>query len=653
MGKTFSCIIILLASSLCFAHKATAGIFRSDIVIAGGGTSGVTAAVQAARLGASVMVVEQTTWLGGMLTAAGVGAVDGNYNMPAGLWGEFRDSLAAHYGSLEALKTGWVSNVMFEPSVGNRIFHNMVAKEKGVTLWTGSEVKAVSHNGNMWAVHVARPDGQTDTVEAKVLVDATELGDIAKMCGVPYDVGMESQAVTHEDIAPAQANNIVQDLTYVAILKDYGRDMTMEKPEGYNANDFACCCINDKCITPKEPNRQWPKDKMVTYGKMPGGKYMINWPIEGNDFYANMVDMTPEQRNEAVRKAKAHTMRFVYFMLHELGFNTLALADDEYPTADRLPFMPYHRESRRIHGKVRFTLNHMTDPYEQAQPLYRTNIAVGDYPVDHHHTRYTGEEQLPDLHFHPVPSFGLPLGSLLPQEVKQLVVAEKSVSVSNIANGSTRLQPVVMQIGQAAGALAAIAVKQNKGVDEVSVREVQNVLLEAGGYLMPYADVPKDSICFKPCQRIGATGILKGKGVSIDWHNKTLFRPDAVVAWNDIAGLAEVYPFAAKLLRHGEEASSVDTNGQSVDALSVGEALSVDALSVGDALSLVSAIAKQEKLMKRSAAMKVMASLAKEYDFCIDDRQRKIKRGELAVLIDGVLHPFEKKQVDVEGRFVR
>ena len=350
-------------------------------------------------------------------------------------------------------------------------------------------------------------------------------------------------------------------------------------------------------------------------------------------------------------------MRFVYFMQHELGFNTLALADDEYPTADRLPFMPYHRESRRIHGKVRFTLNHMTDPYEQAQPLYRTNIAVGDYPVDHHHTRYTGEEQLPDLHFHPVPSFGLPLGSLLPQEVKQLVVAEKSVSVSNIANGSTRLQPVVMQIGQAAGALAAIAVKQNKGVDEVSVREVQNVVLEAGGYLMPYADVPKDSICFKPCQRIGATGILKGKGVSIDWHNKTLFRPDAVVAWNDIAGLAEVYPFAAKLLRHDEEASSVDTNGQSVDGQSVDalsvDALSVDALSVGDALSLVAAIAKQEKLMKRSAAMKVMASLAKEYDFCIDDRQRKIKRGELAVLIDGVLHPFEKKQVDVEGRFVR
>lgn len=62
------------------------------------------------------------------------------------------------------------------------------------------------------------------------------------------------------------------------------------------------------------------------------------------------------------------------------------------------------------------------------------------------------------------------------------------------------------------------------------------------------------------------------------------------MAWNDIAGLAEVYSFAAKLLRHGEEASSVETNGPSVDGQSVGEALSVDALSVGDALSLVSAM---------------------------------------------------------------
>ena len=69
-------------------------------------------------------------------------------------------------------------------------------------------------------------------------------------------------------------------------------------------------------------------------------------------------------------------MCFVYFLQHELGFNTLGLADDEYPTADKLPFIPYHRESRRIHGLVRFNLNHVCEPFKQSQPLYRTCIAV-------------------------------------------------------------------------------------------------------------------------------------------------------------------------------------------------------------------------------------------------------------------------------------
>ena len=98
--------------------------------------------------------------------------------------------------------------------------------------------------------------------------------------------------------------------------------------------------------------------------------------------------MTREEREEALKYAKHYTMCFVYFLQHELGFNTLGLADDEYPTADKLPFIPYHRESRRIHGLVRFDLNHACEPFRQSQPLYRTCIAVGNYPVDHHHTRF-------------------------------------------------------------------------------------------------------------------------------------------------------------------------------------------------------------------------------------------------------------------------
>ena len=102
---------------------------RYDVVIAGGGTSGTAAAIQASRQGARTLLVEPTTWLGGMLTSAGVSATDGCYRLRGGLWGEFRTALEAHYGGDSALMTGWVSNVMFEPSVGDSLLKRMAAAE--------------------------------------------------------------------------------------------------------------------------------------------------------------------------------------------------------------------------------------------------------------------------------------------------------------------------------------------------------------------------------------------------------------------------------------------------------------------------------------------------------------------------------------------
>lgn len=423
------CLLFALCFTAC-SHSDDS----VDVLIIGGGASGVTAGIQSARMGAATLIVEETEWLGGMLTSAGVSAVDGNYDLPAGLFGEFRGHLADYYGGLDSLKTGWVSAVLFEPSVGNKIFHEMVDAEKNLKVWHNATLVKLERENDAWIAQIQMKDNTIKKIHAKILIDGTELGDIAKMCGVKYDVGMESRHDTKEDIAPEEKNNIVQDITYVAILKDYGKDVTIPCPEGYNKDEFACACASHVCITPKEPDRVWSKDMMITYGKLPNNKYMINWPIEGNDYYVNLIEMTREEREEALKYAKHYTMCFVYFLQHELGFNTLGLADDEYPTADKLPFIPYHRESRRIHGLVRFDLNHACEPFRQSQPLYRTCIAVGNYPVDHHHTRYHGYEELPNLYFHPIPSYGLPLGTLIPKDVEGLIVAEKSISVSNIIN---------------------------------------------------------------------------------------------------------------------------------------------------------------------------------------------------------------------------
>lgn len=620
-------LILYLLLSFCLGSCSPSTDESVDVLIIGGGASGVTAGIQSARMGVNTLIVEETEWLGGMLTSAGVSAVDGNYDLPAGLFGEFRERLADYYGGLDSLKTGWVSSVLFEPSVGNKIFHEMVGVEKDLKVWHNSILIGVERVGDYWIAEIKMKNNTIKKIQARIMIDGTELGDVAKMCGVKYDIGMESRHDTKEDIAPEEKNNIVQDITYVATLKDYGKDVTIPCPEGYNKNEFACACASHLCITPKEPDRVWSKEMMITYGKLPNNKYMINWPIEGNDYYINLIEMSREEREEALKYAKRYTMCFIYFLQHELGFNTLGLADDEYPTADKLPFIPYHRESRRIHGLVRFDLNHVCEPFKQPQPLYRTCIAVGNYPVDHHHTRYHGYEELPNLYFHPVPSYGLPLGTLIPKDIECLIVAEKSISVSNIINGTTRLQPVVMQIGQAAGALAALAVKGNKAIREVAVRDVQNTILDAQGYLLPYLDVAREHPMFKPLQRVGSTGIMKGIGKSVDWANQTWFRADTLVLINELEGLCDVYPFMNQQTFKGNST-----------------------LPIKKAVELMEEIAEKEGIVVKEGKIEEIWNKFELKDL---DMNRPIQRGEMALLIDQILDPFNNKNVEITGEYIQ
>lgn len=580
-----------------------------DILIIGGGASGVAAGIQASRMGASTLIVEELPWLGGMLTSAGVTAFDGNFRMPAGIFGEFRDRLAEHYGGLDSLNTGWVSRVLFEPSVGNEIFGEMTDAEPNLTV---EREAVVTHFAQLadgtWEAVVKNNAGKESRVHARVLIDGTELGDIAAAVGVGYDIGFESRALTGEDIAPDTAVNIVQDLTMVATLKDYGHDVTMERPEGYDPEEFAYTCVNELNTDSSRILCNHSAPYMMDYGKLPNGKYMINWPFDGNDIYMNIIEMNREQRDSAMAVAKAKTLRYVYFLQDQLGFRNLGLADDEYPTADCLPMMPYHRESRRIHGKVRFTFKHIDNPYADDETLYRTNIAVGDYPVDHHHREYSGDVEIPLIAFHPVPSYGLPMGVLIPDSVDNLLVTEKSISVSNIANGTTRLQPVVVQIGQAAGAIAAIAAKEGIKTSEVDVRKVQNAILDAGGYLMPFLDVVKTDPRFKAYQRIGASGVLRGEGRSIAWSNETWLRADEPLLIGELKEFADFY--------------------------NVG-------MPDGDASLPVTVKLAEE-----------MISKAGKTDVSLEGDDAVITRGAFALAVDSLLNPFSR-HVTLSGEFVK
>ena len=596
--------IFLAAMAVICAVACNRGV---DVLVVGGGASGTAAGVQAARMGAKTLIVEETPWLGGMLTSAGVSAIDGNYRLRGGIFGEFTDALAEHYGGYENLKTGWVSNVLFEPKVGEAVLEDMVAAEPKLKVVKGLAFAHAHKLKKGWDVCFDDPDGKRVTLRCKVLIDGTELGDVAKACGVAYHIGFDPRLYTGESMALEEGNGIVQDMTMVMTIKDYGQDadMTIARPEDYDESLYVNCCenpLNRKDISKGQP--LWSPGMMLSYGLLPGGEMMINWPVEANDFYANIIDMSREERDSVIAVAKQRTIGFLYFLQTGLGMKNLGLAD-EYPSEDGLALFPYYRESRRIEGEHLFTLDEARERY--STNAYRTGVAVGDYPVDHHHHAHPDWAKLPKMIFAPIPSFTLPMGSLVPLEVEDLIVAEKSISVTNLINGSTRLQPVVMEIGQTAGVIAALAVKRGCAVRSVDVRSVQKELLAAGAYLQPWLDLKPGEEGFEAIQRIGCTGILRGEGRNVAWSNESWFHASDPLKWSDLY-LEDYYDIS----RPARESSDLVTKGAFADLLN----------SLGASVEV--------------------------HDCC---REKPLTRLDAAILLDKDLDPFSRP-VDFNGNLL-
>jgi hypothetical protein len=519
---------LLILFGLLSLSALTAQRTSTSILVVSGSTGGTAAAIQSARMGVPTILVESGPWLGGMLSAAGVTATDGNHQLPSGIWEELRQALYCHYGTKQ-LNTGWVSNTLFEPHIADSIFKAWAAKEKHLTVLYGWYFdSAYVEKGKIKSIRFINKQDQYLNIQAKIVVDGTDLGDVYANAGAGFDLGMESSEYSGEKEAPG-SNKIIQDLTWAATLKDYGlqaSEKILIKKESFDWNslkEFDCSTSEAPCPfgKPYEANTQ----KVLDYGKLPKAKYMLNWPAHGNDYFIDGVQVKPINREAFYLPAKKHTLAFVYYLQNTLGFKHIGLDTLEFPSKDHLALMPYHREGRRLKGMVRLSLPHMHHPFEQDQALYRTGIAVGDYPVDHHH----GKNPLaPKIYFPGIYSFNIPVGALIPEKIDGLVVCEKGISVSNLANGSTRLQPCVLLTGQSAGALAAIAVQSNLEPRQVSIRKLQAELLARKVFLMPYMDVAVADPGFAAIQRIGATGALRGLGKNEGWANKTYFQPDSL-----------------------------------------------------------------------------------------------------------------------------
>jgi hypothetical protein len=383
------------------------------------------------------------------------------------------------------------------------------------------------------------------TVTGRVFIDATEYGDGLPLAGLPYRLGRESRDLLGEPAAPPEPDDEIQDPTYCATLvKQPGAEpLPTTAVERAHWTHFQCSVKSD-CPTPDEDHlnhdlHDW--ESFIEYAALPNDKYLLNWPFHSNDFPVTRRFFEDRYvRHQRLLDAKRHTLQFVKYMQTELGHPEWQLATDEYPTDDHLPPIPYIRESRRLVNDHVLTQRDVvpTDDNPRA-PTIDNSIAVGDYFLDHHHAkahlppgcRLT--EDYPDN-----APFQVPPTVFFPDtDDASVMVGEKSIAVSHIVNGCTRLQPVVMLMGQALGVYAALGTKTGTAPRDVDTARVQDRLLDAGCPLYILYDVPAGHDLFRPVQELALRGVLRA-------DDPTELTPDEPIpaararTWAERAGLA-------------------------------------------------------------------------------------------------------------------
>jgi ribulose 1,5-bisphosphate synthetase/thiazole synthase len=214
--KPFALITVLLTLALTAGVQAAvppsdALLAQYDVVVAGAGAGGVAAAIQAARSGARVALLEETDWIGGQMTAAGVTALDeGTYSLrEAGLYAEFVNRVKAAYQVRnKAVNTCHfrADSIAFESKVGADIlFYSRVSavRRSGATI-TGVTVETRNPGSAV----------QSRIVATKILIDATEYGDVIPLAGARYRSGNTTSDALATD-------RDIQDITYVGPIKRY------------------------------------------------------------------------------------------------------------------------------------------------------------------------------------------------------------------------------------------------------------------------------------------------------------------------------------------------------------------------------------------------------------------------------------------------
>lgn len=511
----------------------------ADVVIIGGGMGGCASALAACRNGLSVILTEETDWIGGQLSQQGVPPDEHQWiethGAPAS-YREFRTKVRDYYKRNYPLTAdakgrerlnpgdGTVSRLCHEPRVAVSVLIEMLApyistgKLKLLTEYKIRKADVVGDSVKALEV-VSLKTGDPMVLTAPYFVDATECGDLLPLTGTEYITGTESKSQTNELHAPEKADPLNNQAFTLCFAMDYqpGVNNIIDRPKDYDfwskfvpkmepawSGRLLDLTYSDpRTLKPKKLGfhpegistgdslNLWNYRRIINEnnfvdGTYDGGATIVNWPQ--NDYLlGNLIDVSEKEFNKHVDAARQQNLSLFYWLQTEAprpdggqGWAGLRLRGDMMGTEDGMAKYPYIREARRIKAEFTVLEEHVgaenrklvagAEAGKKAADFY-DSVGVGYYHIDLHPSsrgiNYVDFSSLP---------FEIPLGSLLPQRIHNLLPANKNIGTTHITNGCYRLHPVEWSIGEAVGLLVAFAKK--KGVPPRAVRENKNTLTD-------------------------------------------------------------------------------------------------------------------------------------------------------------------------------
>lgn len=526
----------------------------ADVLVYGATPGGIAAAIAAARQGHSVLLAAAEDHLGGIVTNGLTNADIGKRQAVGGLFYEFTRRVVRHYQefdrdrpgqpNLQACRDGY----HYEAHVAERIFHAMLAGEAPrIQLRLRHALQqAVVADQRLVAVVLADQTqaGRRVRLQAQVFVDATYEGDLAALAGASYRTGREARSEFGEphagrvyvrfgttELLPGstgEADHATQAYCFrFHVTNVAAHRVPIEKPAHYCRDDYRCVLADIRA------GKATTVRHIIQLIPMPNGKFELNsdHPHPDTGVPSESLDLaeenwewptaTPARRQEIYQRYRTHNIGLLWLLQHDPEVPAALREEarqwgwcrDEWPEHGHVPRQVYVRQARRIEGTYVLTQRDAdVDPPRQRTRVQPTSVGVVEWPFDPHgcHAYDPAHPGVREGYcFLAHPPFQIPYGVLVPRTIDGLLVPV-ACSCSHVAYNALRMEPVFMALGEAAGTAAHVAIRRHVAVRAIPAAELQRLLVERGGVITFYEDLPFDSPHFAAFQWLGARGLNPG-----------------------------------------------------------------------------------------------------------------------------------------------